>query len=96
MKTYLLINGIAEDSRILEQLSKQGILIEDWDLILILPRCSVNDELAAQFVRYEEDKPLCCNEYQLNRIVEDCCGDAAWYENIEVCDDTCWVGVKYH
>lgn len=93
LSAYILISDIDEDEDLLEQLGEQGVCTDDWDIIVALP--ADQDGLSEHFSRDDEGK-LVCNHWHLDRLISAISYESVWYEEIEVNNETCFVGVQHH
>lgn len=88
---YVIVDETDEED-VLEQLHDQGVLVEDWDAIIIIPADQENvDDCFIQ-----AGGQVKCTSWQIDRLAEDGCGESVWHSDVEVNNETCYVGVKYH
>lgn len=93
LNVFMLVSGVDEDDEVLDQLDDQGVSVDDWDIIIAIP---ADQEGVSEHFTHNDEGKVICTEWQLDRLVEGSCGDSVWYEEIEVNNETCWVGVKHH
>lgn len=94
LKANMLIHGTVDGDEDLKKcLSDQGILIEDWDIMIFI---STDNDAMSKFFGHDENGKVVCSDCSLDRLVQDPFGESVWYEDIKIGSETYWVGVKHH